>query len=310
MKVSTVLYLSTGVIGLPLLTVLCNDPRFKVVGLICQPDNPKGKTDFEQMPAIKRKALELGLPVYQPKNINEDIELFTAIQRSKPDFVLTFAYGQILKKPWLELALKETLNVHPSLLPKYRGATPFQTALLKGETHIGISLMKMVQKMDAGSVYRQLPLEIESEDTSETLQDKIADLASENIPDLLAEFDKLMPTEQDDSQVTFSKMFTRDDGYIDFKQSAEEILLKMRAFIPWPGTWTTFNGKRLKLLDMEISTLTLKPGQVRWELPYLYVGTLSNALKLNQLQLEGRKTLLAKDFILGNKDFMDTQLPS
>lgn len=310
MSALTILFFSSSPISLPLLSALLKDPRFKVVGLFCQPDKPAGRGQILTAPETKALAEREGIPVYQTPKLREDRELLAHFKSETPDFLLTFAYGQILSDEWLSVPRLAPLNVHASLLPLYRGAAPIQAALLDGQKETGLSLMKMETEMDAGPVAFQHPFEILQEMTSEDLFDGLANLAAETVPeDLLRLKENLSFEEQDASKASFTKKIKKEDGCVDFQSSAETLLRRFRAYTPWPGLWTTHKGERLKLLEIVgTQKQTLKPGELVYKDFAFYVGTQDFDLCILTLQVEGKKPLKAQEFILGSPEWASTSL--
>lgn len=308
----TILFFSSSPISLPLLSALLRDSRFKVVGLFCQPDKPAGRGQALTCPETKGVAEQENVPVYQTPKLRDDKDLLLALQKDPPDFLLTFAYGQILSEDWLALPRLAPLNVHASLLPLYRGAAPIQAALLDGQNETGLSLMKMETEMDAGPVAFQHVFSISDDMTSEDVFDGLALLASQVIPDDLVRLSQeLSFVEQDASKASFTKKIKKEDGYVDFQCTAEDLLRRFRAYTPWPGLWTTHQGERLKLLQLEATPLqTLKPGELIFKDLDFFIGTLDFDVRLSRLQLEGKKALASQEFILGSPDWASTVLAS
>lgn len=312
MKRTSLLFFSSSSIAVPLFKAFLRDKRFQIVGLICQPDKPAGRGEELTAPVTKGLALAAGVPVYQPEKLSKDFTLLQELRKNPPDFLLTFSYGQLLSKDWLELPGREALNVHPSLLPLYRGPTPLQAALLRGDATTGITLMKMVKEMDAGPIAAQHEFAL-GEMTVGELYDAIAERAVEWIPDdvdavALQEDFPFVP--QDESRVTFCEKISKDDAFENFERSAEELLCRYRAYTPWPGLWTTFEGKRVKLNKVQKAALKLKKGQTRFDAGQLFVGAEGGSVELLELQMEGKKNLSAADFARGFPAFTETSLPS
>ncbi|QQR55109.1 methionyl-tRNA formyltransferase [Candidatus Peregrinibacteria bacterium] len=304
------LFFSSSPISLPLFRALLKDKRFEIMGLFCQPDKPAGRGQLLTAPETKLVAETEGILVHQMPRLSEAKELLDFLKKDPPDFLLTFAYGQILSSDWLELPRLAPLNVHASLLPLYRGAAPIQAALLDGQKQTGLSLMKMTEKMDEGPVAFKHPFDIEATMNSEDLFDALGSLAAERIPeDLLQLKERLVFEEQDPAAATYSSKIKKEDASVDFHKDAETLLRQFRAYTPWPGLWTTHQGQRLKFLGLEkSSTLSLQPGELSYRDFAFYVGTQKGDLKLTRLQLEGKKPLEAKDFILGFPDWASTFL--
>ncbi len=306
MQPCTLIFFSTGEISIPLFQTLSKDERFKILGLICQPDKGEER-------AIKKLAMASGIPVYQPEKLSKDDALFETLSENRPDFLLTFSYGQILSEKWLNLARIAPLNVHPSLLPKYRGPTPPQAALLNGDSESGLSLIKMTKGMDEGPIAFQEKIAIPDDMTCDKLFEAFASLAAEKIPNAVLEVMEKGDaafTGQDESQATYCKMTNREDGRIDFNETAEKIFNRFRAYTPWPGIFTTYEGKRLKLLEVEKSEEDLTPGKVVCVGGMVLLGTSKGTLQLKSVQLEGKKAVTIEAFLPGQPKFCGAQLPS
>lgn len=313
MRPSTLIFFSTGEIAIPLFEQLLKDSRFKILGLVSQPDRSAGRSMEIQVHPIKKLAQEHRIPVYQPEKLSKDIELLKELTQERPDFILTFSYGQILSEAWLELPSIAPLNVHPSLLPKYRGPTPLQSALLYGDTKTGVTLMKMSKGMDEGAIAAQFEIPIDETMTAETLYAAAAKLAAQKLPGAIleiAEKGQQAFTEQDASKATYCAMIERENGRVDFNKSVTEIYNMYRAYTPWPGVFTDYQGKRLKLLNIEKASRTLKVGEVACDKDELLIGCKDGSLKVTTLQLEGKKALDAKTFSLGQPEFCSSVLPS
>ncbi len=242
----TVIFAGTPDFSCPALESLIQDDRFNVKAVISQKDKPIGRKQIVMPTPVKRFALKYGIPIFQPEKLNEIKEKIGEI---KPDFFVVIAYGQIIPEAILKIA-KWNINLHGSILPKYRGASPIQSALLNGDKETGLSVMNIEKKMDAGAVYRTYKIHILPEDNSETVFNKLMDL-SKYLPEDLNEIaNGLEPIPQDESIATYCKKIEKKDGEIDFENEiAEEIFNKMKAFTPWPGVFFIHNGKRVKILS-------------------------------------------------------------
>lgn len=308
----TVVFFASSEIASPLFEAINADSRFKILGLFCQPDKPAGREGELKEPEMKHNAVKYGIPVYQPEKLFLEVELFELFKENPPDFFLTFAYGQLIPESWLAIPKIAPLNVHPSLLPRYRGPSPIQTAILNGDTETGITLMKMVKEMDAGPVAGQIHYKIQEHCTSATLFDELGLEAAKFVPDLMEKIakDPAIFKEQDSAGITVTKKIEKDDGRMDFTKSAKEIFRQFRAYMPWPGIFTTYEGKRLKLCEIEPCDEVLEPGKIHCEKHFLYVGTSDGALRVKQVQLEGKKVLYVDQFIIGQPEFCSASLPS
>lgn len=304
----SLLFFSSAEISLPLFEALIKDERFEVKALFCQPDKPAGRNLQLQSPPTKVLAENCGIPVHQPVKLSEAPELLSLYE---VDFLLTFAYGQILNETWLNLPKVAPLNIHTSLLPKYRGASPIQSAILNGDRSSGYSLMKMVKAMDAGPVAFTHEIEIDENMTAGELHDRMAIEAAAHVPDQIVQL-KSAPhfIEQDESKLSFCHKIDREAGELDFNKGTDELYARFKAYHPWPGAWTRFQGKRLKLLTLKPHLKKLTPGVVAWENDQLLIGTADGALEISELQLEGKRRLSAKDFLSGQSDFAEAVLPS
>lgn len=309
----TLLFFSSADISLPLFEKLLKDPRFKVTGLFCQPDKPAGRHLLVKKPHIKEIAERESVPVYQPENLSRAVQLLEKLRTDPPDFLVTFAYGKILNEDWLKLAKKAPLNVHTSLLPKYRGSSPIQNAILNGDKETGITLMKMEKGYDTGPIYSSHVIQIGERWTAAFLHEELAQLAAEKVLEDVAAMNKESAIHfiaQDSKKATMTQKIKKDDGFLDFQESAESIYRKFLAYTPWPGIWTLSNGKRLKFLDLKVNEMALAPGQVLCKEKKLFIGTLEGSVEVLQLQMEGKKTAHADQFVLGHATFCSQQLPN
>ena len=304
--------MGTAGISAPLLKILSEDNRFDIKLVVTQKDRPAGRKMQLIAPPVKVIAEELSLPVFQPENINTE-ENINELKKYQPDLILVMAYGQILKEEILNIP-KECLNVHASLLPKYRGASPIQSSILDQENETGISLMKMVKKMDAGDVFIQFKINIDSKDNNQTLTEKLEKLTSDNVPDALIKiFDgSLSSKKQDESLITYVSKINKSDGNINWGEDAKIINSKIKAFYGWPGTYTFFNGKRLKIIDTEVieSNDLTEFGLVYKNENSVLISTKNGSIKLITLQCEGKNKQSINEFIQGNQDFIGTKLLS
>jgi methionyl-tRNA formyltransferase len=313
MKPTSLLFFSSSPIALPLFEALLNDKRFEILGLVCQPDRPAGRGQKLTEPATKVMALEKGVPVFQPEKLSKDIELLERFKKNPPDFLLTFAYGQLLSGDWLSLPTREPLNVHPSLLPKYRGPSPLESALLHNEKETGITLMKMVAAMDAGSIAFQRSFPLPESMTAGELYEEVAKRAAEWIPNATVELvacADFVWRDQNENEVSFCSKLSKEDSFEDFKRDDADVLNRYRAFTPWPGLWTTFEGKRVKLLKLKAASFSLLPGHIEYKEDHLFVGTQGSAVEILSLQMEGKKESNAAEFLRGYPTLLNAVLPS
>jgi methionyl-tRNA formyltransferase len=256
-------------------------------------------------PEVIEFAKKMNLPFYQSENINKDIELQNKVTNLKPDLVLVFAFAQFLNSFWLNVAKLGCFNIHTSLLPKYRGAAPIQYAILNGDRLTGVSIQKMVKQMDAGDICYFKTIEIADSDTGGSLYTRLnylAAIAGEEFIKLISE-NNLEFKPQDESLVSFAPTLKKEDGFLDFENSESNNLLnKIRAFDPWPGTYFFLTSKRIKVLECRVYPKTIKVGTIQNIMGSLVVGTKTESLQITKLQLEGKKPTTDKELLLGWRD--------
>lgn len=301
-----IIFAGTPAFSEPYLQGLLSDPDFLISGVITQPDKPSGREKKMSSAPIKLLAQANQLIIWQPEKLSEDKNLEEQIRATGADLLIVVAYGQIIPQAILDLFSKGAINVHPSLLPKYRGASPIQSALLNGEQTTGISIMLMDAKMDHGPILAQEAVKLDGEETNESLHIK---LARDGVPLLIATIKQflaggVMPQPQDDSQATFCATISKEDGRIDWSQPAQLIKQQIQAFYPWPATWTTLDNKRLKIFP-PVSVLpgaSGQPGQILFENHTMSIACGQNHLQIEKIQLEGKNESSATDFIRGHQD--------
>ncbi|WP_400163277.1 methionyl-tRNA formyltransferase [Brevibacillus sp. TJ4] len=277
---------------------------YNVVGVVTQPDRPVGRKQVMTPPPVKEAALRHGLPVLQPEKIRADESLDEVLSLA-PDLIVTAAYGQILPKRLLDAPRYGCINVHASLLPKYRGGAPIHKCIVEGEKESGVTIMYMVEALDAGDMLSKVVVPIEERDTVGTLHDKLAAagsrLLTETLPKLLAA--EIVPEPQDHEQATFAPNIKRTDERIDWSRTAEQIYNQVRGLNPWPVAFTTCQGKVWKVWWVEKlpwHDAGQAPGTIIGkEEDGLLVACGSGAVKITELQPEGKKRMSAYDFLRG-----------
>ncbi len=283
-------------------TLLAGEDR--VVGVVTQPDQPAGRGMALHAPPVKELAAADGVPVMQPASLR-DPAVLAQLQAWQPDLIIVAAYGKILPPPLLTLPPYGCINVHASLLPKYRGAAPIQWAILNGETETGVTIMQISERMDAGDILLQKALPIAETDTGGTLHDKLAELGAEAVREALSllKQGRLVGRPQNDAEATYAPRIKKEDGRINWHQEAISIERRIRAFNPWPSAYTTLQGKLLKILAARVQPCRaspLPPGTVVEVTPVsLVVVTGKDALSLREVQLEGKKRLPVEEFLKG-----------
>lgn len=297
--------------------VFCGTPPFAVPSLeklaaagfdvrlvISQPDRPQGRGMQLTAPPVKQAAFKLGLPVIQPDKIKKNEELQKQLAEITPDAIIVVGYGRIIP-PWmLQLPRLGNINVHGSLLPKYRGAAPIQWAIACGETVTGVTTMRLDEGLDTGDILQQQKMEVLPEDTSITLAPRMAAIGADLLVETLRSLEQgsITPIAQDHSQATLAPILKKEDGLVDFNRTAAEIHNRLRGFQPWPGAYTVFRNKNLKIIEARPSedSLSLQNGELRGQGDKLFVGCSGGTiLELLQLQPEGKKAMTVREFLSG-----------
>jgi methionyl-tRNA formyltransferase len=279
--------------------------EYNIVGVVTQPDRPSGRGRVITPPPVKLLANELGLRLIQPHRLTEP-ESFIQLQEWAPDLIIVAAFGQILRPAVLDLPNFGCINVHASILPRWRGAAPIQAAILNGDEKTGITIMRMDPGIDTGPILRQKAIPILNNDNAGTLSIKLSKLAATLLLDTLPDYlsGKLKPQPQDDAIATYAPMIKKEQGLLDFSTSAQELSYKIRAFDPWPGAFCNLEGQMLKLRRAHpIDAPGGTPGKriIYQGLPAFETGR--GVLVLDELQLAGRKAQFGKNFLLGWKDW-------
>jgi methionyl-tRNA formyltransferase len=275
----------------------------RVVGVVTQPDRPAGRGQESTRSPVRNTAERLGIPVASPEKIR-DPSFIEILQVWQPQIVVVVAYGRILPKAVLDLAAYGCLNVHYSLLPKYRGAAPAAWTIINGDEQAGVTTMRLVEKMDAGPIYLQEAIPVAPDETALSLQARLtpvgARLMLETIRGLKE--NSLQGRVQDETAATLAPIIKKSDGLIEWRQPALAIERRVRGFIPWPSTYTYHNGKLLKVLRARViaDSEPRQPGEVvRADKAGFWVATGDGILSLEELQLEGKRRLNAVDFVRG-----------
>lgn len=295
--------------------VFCGTPRFAVPTLeklasagscvrlvVTQPDKPSGRGLETAHSPVKRLALELGLPVAQPDKIKNNEEFRAQLAACKPDAIVVVGYGRIIPQWMIDLPRLGNINLHGSLLPKYRGAAPIQWAIATGETITGVTTMRIDAGLDTGDILLQEEIPIAPEDTAATIASRLAALGADLIVETLIGLQAgiVHPRPQDHSQATLAPILKKEDGQIDFHRSAQEICNRLRGFQPWPGAFTSFRGKNLHVWAARPFDRSLPPAEIAVQGDVLLVGCgQGTSLELLEVQLEGKKRMAARDFVHG-----------
>jgi methionyl-tRNA formyltransferase len=296
--------------AVPSLECLLRSPH-EVVAVFTQPDRPSGRGQALSAPTVKKAAAEHGIPVLQPPRLRDSV---VQLLEYKPDVIVVTAYGQILPQSILDLPPRGCINVHPSLLPRFRGASPVASAILSGDAFTGVSIMLLDAGMDTGPVLSRAAVHISDQDTTGTLTDKLALVGAGLLGETLVHWlrHELKPVPQDETKASYTRPFSHEDGEIDWNSAAGDIWRRVRAFQPWPGCYTTLKGKQLKVIEAVPLEGRVEAGRVI-DMPEgeagFAVGTGKGVLGVIRLQLEGKRAMSAAEFVRGRRDVVGMALP-
>ena len=296
-----ILFIGTGDIGMPTLQALLKSEH-EIVGVVTQPDKPVGRAQTIEPPPIKKALAATKIRVLQPARI-KDRQAIEEIHALTPDVIVVMAYGQILPSDILEVPKITCLNLHASLLPRWRGAAPIQAAIAAGDRKTGITVMYMNEGLDTGDILLQCAIDIEPTDTGGSLHDRLAKVAPETLLESLEllENGRAPRIPQHDALATYASKLKREDGKIDWTNPAEAIERKIRAFDPWPGAFMKYDGQNLKIFSATILALRGTPGEILQSEKGLVIAAGEGALSLGQVQLEGKRRMTAAEFLRGHR---------
>ena len=310
-----IVFMGTASFSLAVLKMLIEED-YNIVGVVTQPDRYVGRKKVLTMPDVKVEALKYDIPVIQPARIKED---YQAVADLKPDLIITAAYGQIVPQAVLDIPRLGCINVHASLLPLYRGGAPVHQAIIDGQEKTGVTIMYMVKKMDAGDMIAQKETPILEEDTVGILYDRLSDLGAEllkeTLPDILKGTNQRIP--QDENLVTYAPTLSREDERLDWNMSARQVYNKVRGTNPWPGSYTTYQGKTVKIWVGQVhqceNAMKHHAHQDNGTIVKIFkdaIGVKVNdgVYLITELQLEGKKRMSVKDYLNGHCIFeVDTK---
>jgi methionyl-tRNA formyltransferase len=309
---SKIVFMGTPDFSVPSLKALIETQN--VVGVVTQPDRPAGRGQQLKSSPVKVVAEAAAIPVYQPKSLRKEAAA-EPLREWNPDVIVVAAFGQILRPHVLELPPHGCLNIHASLLPRWRGASPIQHAIMAGDAESGICLMQMDVGLDTGPVFTCRATPISADDTAAALHDRLSEIGAalmrDSLDDILA--GKLIAQPQNDTLSTYAPMISKENGRLDWTKSAVELDRQIRAMTPWPGAFTTWQGSVIKILKASpgSKTTTLAPpGFVLYDADerVTTVATGSGSLILETIQLAGKKAMSVADFIRGRTEFAGSQL--
>jgi methionyl-tRNA formyltransferase len=300
-----IVFIGTGEIGVPTLRALLNSEH-EVIAAVTQPDKPVGREQRIEPPPIKRafigRARPRGAPILQPARI-KDRQTIEELRALKPDVIVVVAYGQILPRDVLEIPLLACLNLHASLLPRWRGAAPIQASIAAGDCETGITAMYMDEGLDTGDILLQRKVDILPTDTGGSLHDRLAQTAPEalieSLPLLAAGSAPRIP--QDNARATYAPKLKREHGQIDWSESAAAIERKIRAYNPWPGSFMKLGDQNLKIFSTSVADLNGQPGEILRSDKDLIVAAGKGALSVAEVQLEGKRRMNVEEFLRGHR---------
>jgi methionyl-tRNA formyltransferase len=311
-----VVFMGTPAFVLPVVEALVG-AGYHVVGVFTQPDKPTGRGLAMEPPPVKVWAQGRGVPVFQPPSLRRP-EAQEVLRRLEPQVIVAAAYGKVLPPSVLSLPPLGCVNVHPSLLPRYRGPSPVQAAILNGDAVTGVTVMLMDEGLDTGPILAQRQEPVRNDDTARTLTERLFRLGAALLVETLERWARreLSPIPQDPTQAVTTRLLTKEDGWLDFHRPAVFLWRMVRAYDPWPGAFTRWRGRRLKLLEVSpLPETTPHPPGTVVPLPHhastpAGVQTGEGILALRRLQLEGKRPMECREFLHGHRDFLGARLPA
>ena len=308
-----VVFMGTPAYAVPVLNSIVESGH-EIVGVFTRPDTRAGRGKQVVFSPVKHRAMQLGIKVFQPNNLKGECVKQAFSSDLVPDIAIVAAYGLFLPESLLNVPPLKTLNIHPSLLPKYRGASPVASAILNGDKEAGVSIMLIDDGVDTGPIIGQKVTEIRSEETGQDLTQRLFELGAyllrENLPKWRQ--GSILPTPQDSEKASMTSRLTREQGEIEWRNSADYISRQVRAFYPWPGTHTYWDEVQLKITEASVlrASFHFEPGKVIRLHNCVAVTTGSELLKLEKIQLSGRNVTGINDFVAGYNHFIGASLGS
>jgi methionyl-tRNA formyltransferase len=291
-----VIYLGTPAFAVPSLEQVATEHR--VIAVFTQPDRPRGRGQKDSMPPVKEAALRLGLSVFQPERIRRP-EIVEQLRAMAPDVMVVVGYGQILPQSILDIPPLGIINVHASLLPKYRGAAPIQWSIARGESVTGVTTMRIDAGLDTGDMLLRWETPIAVDETAVELGERLAAAGAELLGKTLRELPDIQPKPQVAALATYAPILKREDGKADWSLSTHEILNRIRGFQPWPGYYGFLRGQRFHVWKAQMAEGSLPAGILRVRNRSLYAGCFGGSIELLEVQLEGKKRMPAAAFLNG-----------
>jgi len=304
----SIVFMGSPEFSVPSLRILAN--QHHVLGVVTQPDRPAGRGRTLSPPPVKQAANDLGLPVIQPNRLREP-EAMEQLRRWNPDLIVVAAFGQILRPDVLDLPAFGCINVHASLLPRWRGAAPIQAAILHGDVQTGVTIMRMDPGVDTGPIIQQMAVPILPAETAGQLSERLAELGATLLADVLPGYlnGQLQPQAQDSNQATYAAILKKDDGELDFNKPAAWLARQVRAFQPWPGAFTFWQNQPLKIIQASTAQnpenrATQNPGQHLLYQGLPAIETSEGCLVLETVQPAGKKAMDGKSFLQGARTWL------
>lgn len=293
-----IVFMGTPEFAVPSLNALIQ--QHTVVGVVTQPDRPAGRKGDLKQPPVKIVAQAHAIPVIQPEKLRQP-EAKAWLRACDADLFVVAAFGQILPQSVLDIPRSGCINVHGSLLPRWRGAAPIHAAIRAGDTETGITIMQMDAGLDTGPMLRKAALPIQPDETSATLHDKMAQLGASLLIETLADYlnGQITPQPQDNALATFAPQIEKEEGRLNWDDTAAALERQIRAFTPWPGTFTTWDGRLLKVLRASVIAGQADAGRVVAAADSVATGTAVGLLRLEEVQLEGKKRVTMAEFLRG-----------
>jgi len=306
-----IIFFGTSEFSAKILQSLFDNKDFSIGLVVTTPDKPVGRKQILTSSDVSLLADKLNLKVVKPQKLSA-VEVLNEVSSVAADMFVVAAYGKILPQSILDIPKQGCINIHASLLPKYRGASPIHQSIIDGASQTGITFMLMDSLLDHGKILSQLKMDIDKDETEEELSNKLAGLSAENIATCLTDFaaGKITPVEQDHSLATFTNIIKKEDGKIDWSLSSLNVYNKYRAYYSWPGVYTFYKGLRLKISKcvLDESSTDKKVGEVFEQDDKIFVSCGEGALQLTEVQLEGKNKIGIKEFINGQKEFVGSIL--
>lgn len=300
------IFFGTPDFAVPILNSLIKETN--LIAVVTQPDKKVGRKQILLPSPIKKIAIKNNIKVLQPNKL-KDQKFTNQIKDFNPDLIIVAAYGKIIPKKILDIPKFKCINIHASLLPKYRGASPIQTAILNDEKETGITLILMNEKMDEGAIIAQATEKIYNNDTSETLHNRLSQLGAKLLIEILPKYldKKITPKTQDHSLTTYAKIIKKEDGKINWQQEATKIDCQIRAFTPWPSAFTFIDQQRFKILEAKVinSDPKKQTGTIFVIDKKIAIACQNSYLLIEKWQPEGKKPISTKDYLLGHKDIIN-----